>query len=248
MVKNNNKIIIAGPCAIEKESQLYNIVEQIYAYTDIIRAGIWKARTSPKDYPGVGAIGLPWLQNIQKKYQTPVAIEVGTPKHIELALKHNITKFWIGARTTANPFAVQEIAEVIKGLNIELWIKNPIISDLKLWSGAIERMYNVGVENIKIIHRGFYSEKTIIYRNAPRWELLENFKRLYPDIQIICDPSHIAGDKKYIYKISETAYLKKLNGLMIEVHNSPETALSDKKQQLNPKEFKNLLLKLNYPT
>ena len=248
MVKKNNQIIIAGPCSIEKKEQLYNLVEKIHHNIDVLRAGVWKARTSPNDYPGIGELGLPWLKDIQQKYKTPVAIEVGTVKHIELALKHSIKIFWLGARTTANPFAVQELAESMKSLDIELWIKNPIISDLRLWVGTVERIKKIGINNIKIIHRGFYSDKKLNYRNAPNWELLQKFKNYFPELPILCDPSHIAGQKRYIYEIATRAYFEKPDGLMIEVHNEPHRALSDKLQQLDPQEFKNLLIKLNYPS
>ena len=248
MVKKNNQIIVAGPCSIEKKEQLYNLVEKIHHNIDVLRAGVWKARTSPNDYPGIGELGLPWLKDIQQKYKTPVAIEVGTTKHVELALKHSIKIFWLGARTTANPFAVQELAESMKSLDIELWIKNPIISDLRLWVGTVERIKKLGINNIKIIHRGFYSDKKLNYRNAPNWELLQKFKNYFPKLPILCDPSHIAGQKRYIYEIATRAYLQKIDGLMIEVHNEPHRALSDKLQQLDPQEFKNLLIKLNYPS
>ncbi len=177
MVKKNKNIIIAGPCAIESKSQFYDIVTKIYSQTDVIRAGVWKARTSPYDYAGVGAKALPWIRDVQKKYRTPVAIEIGTKEHVELALKYDVKIFWLGARTTVNPFAVEELAKAMRGKNIEVWIKNPIIADVQLWTGAIERVLNSGMKNIKLIHRGFYSEKKIAYRNDPKWGLLQNFKK-----------------------------------------------------------------------
>ena len=245
---NNKQLIIAGPCAVEKKEQFDKIVQDIYHDTDVIRAGVWKGRTSPIDYPGIGEKGLPWLQEVQKKYKIPVAIEIGTTKHLELALQYELSVFWIGARTTVNPFSVQELAEAIKGVDLELWVKNPIVADLKLWSGAINRFKKNGLRNIKAIHRGFHTEHETIYRNNPRWELLEKFKTYHPDIPIICDPSHIAGNYRYIHQIAQKAIDKNLNGLMIEVHNNPEKALSDKNQQLNTKNFNKLLKKLKYPT
>ena len=248
MVNKRKNLIIAGPCAIEEKAQFDNIVQKIHHNTDIIRAGIWKARTSPNSYPGIGKQGLPWAQEVQKKYKIPVAIEIGLPKHLELALQYELRIFWIGARTTVNPFAIQELANAMRGLNIELWIKNPLVADLKLWSGAINRFKKTGLKNIKAIHRGFHTEKNILYRNNPRWELLEEFRKYHPDLPIICDPSHIAGDDIYIYDIAQKAIEKNLNGLMLEVHDYPEKALSDRIQQLSPKNFTKILNKLKYPT
>ena len=248
MVNKAKKLIIAGPCAVETKPQFEQIVQGIYHNTDIIRAGIWKARTSPNNYHGIGKKGLPWIQEIQKKYKTPIAIEIGTTKHLELALQYNLHVFWIGARTTVNPFAVQELADAMRGLNIELWVKNPIVADIKLWTGAINRFQKIGLTNIKAIHRGFHTEKNIAYRNNPRWKLLEKFRNNHPNIPIICDPSHISGNDKYIYRIAKKAIEKNLDGLMIEVHNTPKKALSDGMQQLNINKFKELLNKLKYPT
>lgn len=245
MEKNKKKIIIAGPCAVEKKEQFYNTVERIYHYAHIIRAGVWKGRTSPKDYSGSGEEALSWIEDVQNKYKIRVAIEVGTTRHVELALQYNIKILWIGARTTVNPFSVQEIAESMRGLDVEVWIKNPIIPDLKLWVGAIERFQNIGLNQLKSIHRGFYSETQTTYRNNPRWKLLKKFRQIYPHMPIISDPSHITGNTKYIYKIAKKACQENVDGLMFEVHNSPNEALSDKKQQLTPKEFQSLLKKIN---
>ena len=248
MNKNETKkLIIAGPCAIETKTQFYNTVDQIHHHSDIIRAGAWKARTCAESYPGIGTKALSWIQDVQEKYQTPVAIEVGTPNHVELAIKHNINIIWIGARTTVNPFYVEEIARSLEGSHLEVWVKNPIIADLKLWVGAIERFKKRGIKKIKAIHRGFFNEKkNSIYRNRPYWKLLKDFIKLSPhNSPIICDPSHIAGQKKYVYEIAEKAYENNLGGLMLEVHCNPSQALSDKKQQLNPEEFKRLLSRLD---
>tara|TARA_Y100001968_G_C19219412_1_gene648936 strand:- start:137 stop:889 length:753 start_codon:yes stop_codon:yes gene_type:complete len=248
MVQKNKKPgrIIAGPCAIESKKQLYETIKKIHAHIDVIRAGLWKGRTSPASYSGIGKKGLPWLKDIQKKYSLPIAIEVGTTEHIDLALKYDIRVFWIGARTTVNPFSVQEIATSLKGVDAEIWIKNPIIPDLKLWVGAIERFKKTGIENIQTIHRGFYCDRKIIYRNNPKWSLLEKFRKMYPNMPIICDPSHIAGNQKYIYQIAKKACNKGIDGLMVEVHNNPNAAKSDHAQQLNPVRFKRLLSSLNY--
>jgi chorismate mutase len=224
MGKIKNKLVVAGPCAVEKKSQLYNTVKHICNYTDIIRAGIWKGRTSPKSYPGVGEKALPWIQDIQNQYQIPAAIEVGNTRHVELALKYDIKIMWLGARTTVNPFAVQ---------------------DLKLWIGAINGFHRVGVKNIKTIHRGFYSDNNINYRNHPRWDLLKEFKTKYSEIPVLSDPSHLTGDTKHIEKLSLESLKEGTDGFMFEVHNNPHEALSDQKQQLNPKDFKALIDKLS---
>ena len=245
MGKIENKLIVAGPCAVEKKMQLYNTVKHIYNYTDVIRAGIWKGRTSPNSYPGVGEKALPWIQDIQNQYQIPVAIEVGNTKHVELALKYDIKIMWLGARTTVNPFAVQDIAESVRNLNVEIWIKNPIVSDLKLWIGAVNRFNRVGIKNIKTIHRGFYTDNNIHYRNNPRWDLLADFRKKYSEIPVLSDPSHIAGDTKYIEKLSLNSIKEGVDGFMFEVHHDPNKALSDKQQQLNPKDFKLLIDKLS---
>ncbi len=246
MEKIDNQTIIAGPCAVEGKSQLYDTVKNIYLHTHIIRAGIWKGRTSPQDYSGVGEEGLTWIQDLQKKYHRPFAIEVGTVRHVELALKKNIKIMWLGARTTVNPFAVEELAASFRGLNVEVWVKNPIIPDIKLWIGAIERLRRVGVKNIKTIHRGFYSEQKKPYRNHPRWDLLNDFQHYCPEIPIICDPSHIAGDTDHIDVISRDAKKKNVDGFMFEVHNNPQKALSDSRQQLTPNNFKQLMGNLNF--
>ena len=239
----NKKLIIAGPCAIESEKQFDFIAQEIHQHVDIIRAGVWKGRTSPQDYSGIGKKALQWIKRVQKKYHTPVAIEVGTPQHLALAIKNDISIVWLGARTTSNPFAVEEIANIAKGLNLEVWIKNPIIPDLKLWCGAIERFKQKGILKLKSIHRGFHSDTNMDYRNHPKWDLVMKFKKTHPDIPIICDPSHIAGSRKYIYEITEQAY-GVFDGIMLEVHNQPAKALSDSKQQINPEDFKKLLKKL----
>jgi len=241
MEKVKDKLIIAGPCAVENREQMYKTFQSIHNYADIFRAGIWKGRTSPKSYDGCGEQALPWIQDVQKEFKMSVAIEVGTAKHVELALKYDIKMMWVGARTTANPFALQEIAESVRSLNVEMWIKNPIISDMKLWEGAIERFHRVGVKNIKTIYRGFYSDNLQKYRNHPRWDLLKKFREKNAKIPIVFDPSHLAGDTKYIKDLAITAKDQGISGFMFEVHNNPKQALSDKKQQLNPEQFKDLI-------
>lgn len=238
---NTNPIIIAGPCSISSREELNKIIKNIYKEIDFFRCGIWKARTNINDFEGIGEKGLVWLSEIQEKFQKPVAIEVGIPKHVEKALKKNIKVFWIGARTTVNPFYVQEICESIKGSDVEIWIKNPMHADINLWIGAIERFKNIGVKKIKAIHRGFFCLKEKKYRNAPKWKLIKSLKEKFPDLNMICDPSHISGDKNLLYAISKKSIDLRFDGLMIEVHPAPKNALSDSKQQINPLEFKRLM-------
>ena len=241
---NKNQIIIAGPCSISSREELNHTIKNIYKEIDFFRCGIWKARTDINNFEGVGEKGLIWLSEIEKKYKTPVAIEVGTPKHVEKALQKNIKVLWIGARTTVNPFYVQEICNSIRGSDIEIWIKNPIYPDINLWIGAIERFKKIGVQKLKAIHRGFFCLQEKKYRNAPKWDLIKPIKSIFPDLDIICDPSHISGDKKLLHSISNKAINLGYNGLMIETHFSPKNALSDAKQQVNCSEFKNLINEL----
>tara|TARA_B100001758_G_scaffold229291_1_gene224104 strand:+ start:611 stop:1351 length:741 start_codon:yes stop_codon:yes gene_type:complete len=238
---NKKQIIIAGPCSISSKEELESTIKNIYHEIDFFRCGIWKARTNVQDFKGIGKKGLVWLSEMEKKYHTPIAIEVGTPKHVEQALHQNLKVFWIGARTTVNPFYVQEICESIKGSEVEIWIKNPIHPDINLWIGAIERFKNVGIKKIKLIHRGFFSLEEKKYRNHPKWNLVKLMRNLFPSLEIICDPSHISGDKKLLYSISKKAISSGFSGLMIETHFDPENALSDAKQQVNCSEFKELL-------
>jgi len=241
MVTKNKKLIIAGPCAVESKQNFIKVVDKIYKHVDIIRAGVWKARTSPKDFSGAGNKALGWIKKAQKKYKIPFAIEVGTGKHVELALKHGIRIVWIGARTTCSPFTIQEIAHEAKGEDIEIWIKNPIFSDLKLWCGAIDRLSS---NKIKIIHRGFYDENVTKFRNSPRWDLVKKIRSIYSKIPIICDPSHITGNRELIYSTSKKAISLDFDGLMIEVHNNPKIAMSDQNQQITPEKLIEILKRL----
>ena len=238
-------MIIAGPCAIESKSQLENTFQSIYRHIDIFRAGVWKARTSVSAYSGYGNSSLKWLHHLQNKYSVPVAIEVGTPKHVELALLNGIKVFWVGARTTVNSFYVQEISESLRGVDAEIWIKNPIYTDLNLWYGAINRMEQVGLKKIKAIHRGFYDESNILYRNNPRWDLLNTFQKHCPYIPVICDPSHIAGKSDLISEVCGRAIVEGVDSFMIEAHEDPDQALSDSLQQLKPLELIELIKKLS---
>jgi len=241
IMAKNKYSIIAGPCSVNSEEELYKTAKEIHNYIDVLRCGVWKARTNPNSFNGSGDITINWLYNISKELELPVAIEVGIPSHIEKALKKNIRIFWIGARTTVNPFYINELCEVLKGENVEVWIKNPIYPDIKLWIGAFERFEKFGINNLKAIHRGFFPYYKSKYRNNPQWKLVDEFKEKFPEIELICDPSHIAGNTKLLESISKKALKKGMNGLMIETHCKPENALSDARQQINPGQLKKLI-------
>lgn len=238
------KRIIAGPCSAETEEQVIRTAQAL-AQTgkiDIFRAGIWKPRTRPGSFEGVGEVGLQWLVNAGKATNLPVMTEVANKDHIDLALKAGIKHLWIGARTTVNPFAVQEIADCLQDSNIEsLWIKNPINPDLKLWIGAIERFQKANIDNIGVIHRGFSAFKTQKYRNEPLWEIPLNLKIHFPKIELICDPSHICGKRNILKEVSQKAMDLAYDGLMIETHPNPDKAWSDAQQQITPTELNELL-------
>ncbi len=252
IVKKDKKecLLIAGPCSAESQEQVMETAALLLPQTKIsmFRCGIWKPRSSPKSFEGVGLKALPWLQDIQDIYHIPVCIEIASPFHLEEALKQNITHFWIGARTTVNPFFVQAIADAAQGTNIAIMIKNPISPDLNLWIGAFERFAKAGIIRMAAIHRGFSTYEHSVYRNNPLWNIPIEFKRSHPEIPIICDPSHLAGKKEYIFEIAQKALFLDADGLMMEVHTHPEQALSDKKQQLTPSEFNQLIHKLSIPT
>ncbi|MAO71497.1 MAG: 3-deoxy-7-phosphoheptulonate synthase [Flavobacteriales bacterium] len=233
--------IIAGPCSAESEFQLLQIAEEIKDKTDVFRAGIWKPRTNPNSFEGVGEKGLQWLQNVHHLTGLKTMTEVATARHVELCLKAEIDMFWIGARTTVNPFYVQEIAEALRGVNIPIFIKNPIHPEIALWAGALERLYNVGITKLAAIHRGFFTYESSVFRNEPKWEIPIELKRNYPELPIICDPSHIAGDSSFIFELSQIAMDLDMNGLMVETHQSPKDALSDSRQQIKPKELQEIL-------
>jgi chorismate mutase len=244
--------IIAGPCSAENESQMLSIAEGLKALpVDMIRAGVWKPRSKPGYFEGMGELALPWLNQIQAITQKPVCIEVANTQQVELALKYKLDAVWIGARTTVNPFVVQELCDAIKGSNIAVLVKNPINPDVELWSGAIERFMRIGISDIAAIHRGFSSyDNTSKYRNKPMWALPIELKRRYKDLPVFCDPSHIGGKRELIAPISQRALDLDFDGLMIEVHPTPDTALSDASQQVTPETLKEILqhLILRKPT
>jgi len=246
-VFDKKPLLIAGPCSLESKEQIYDISTKLKANNiDLIRAGIWKPRTRPGLFEGVGEEGLKWLSETKKDIDVKFAVEVASANHVELALKAGIDVLWIGARSSTNPFTVQNIAEALQGVNIPVMVKNPVNPDLGLWIGAIERLYKIGIKDIAAIHRGFSIYKPIKYRNEPLWNLAIDFRCKYPNIPLICDPSHIAGDKKFIQEISQKALDLDYYGLMVEVHNNPSIALSDAKQQITPKEFSELVHKLKF--
>jgi chorismate mutase len=239
-----NKIIIAGPCSAETEEQVLKTAKELAkaGKVNMLRAGIWKPRTRPGSFEGVGEIGLKWLIDAGKAVNLPVITEVANREHVLLALEAGFKNLWIGARTTVNPFAIQEIADCLENKEIDmLFIKNPINPDLQLWIGAIERFQKAGVKNIGVIHRGFSAFKTNKYRNEPLWEIPLNLKMQFPDIKIICDPSHICGRRDILEEVSQKAMDLEYDGLMIETHPDPDNAWSDAKQQITPKKL-NLLL------
>lgn len=229
-------IIISGPCSAETEEQMMETAMALKAIgkVDLLRAGIWKPRTRPNSFEGVGEIGLPWLMNASKATGIPAITEVANAKHVEAALKAGLQKLWIGARTSVNPFAVQEIADALKGTAIEVMVKNPINPDLNLWIGAIERVKNAGINEVSAIHRGFSSVKSTTYRNDPMWEIPLALKVEFPHIPLICDPSHIGGRRDLIKDISQKAMDLIYDGLMIESHIVPDKAWSDAQQQITP--------------
>jgi chorismate mutase len=240
--------IIAGPCSAESEEQVLSIAKTLVedGRTSLFRAGIWKPRTRPNSFEGNGEKALPWLQKMQNTYKIPAFIEVASAEHVELALKYDINHVWIGARTTVNPFLVQEIADSLKGVDVEVMVKNPVNPDISLWLGAVERLKNVGLEKISAIHRGFSVYEQSKYRNEPMWKIPIEFKSTLSEIPMVCDPSHIAGDSSLIEEVSQIALNLSYDGLMIETHNAPLEALSDPNQQVTPLNLIKILNNLNY--
>lgn len=229
-------ITLFGPCSAESEHQVLETAKQIAEKfpNNIFRAGVWKPRTRPGSFEGAGDQGLEWLSKAGKETGMPVITEVATTQHVEACLKAGIDMLWIGARTTVNPFAVQEIAEALRGSGVPVFVKNPINPDLSLWMGAIERLTKAGTDEVLAIHRGFHSFETDVYRYAPRWEIVIDLKTKMPDLKVICDASHISGDPALIPGVAQKALDLDLDGLMIETHINPSFALSDAKQQITP--------------
>ena len=233
--------LIAGPCSAESENQLLTIAKAVEGTADIFRAGVWKPRTKPNSFEGIGKDALSWLKTIQQETSLKVVTEVATAKHVELCLESGVDMLWIGARTTVNPFYVQEIAEALRGVDIPVFVKNPIHPELGLWLGAFERLHKVGVKQLAAIHRGFYSYEKVAFRNDPKWEIPIKLREEVRDLPIICDPSHIAGKSALVGDIAQTAMDINLDGLMIETHHNPSAALSDAEQQVTPKELNSIM-------
>tara|TARA_B100000902_G_C27230827_1_gene874713 strand:+ start:326 stop:1378 length:1053 start_codon:yes stop_codon:yes gene_type:complete len=238
---NKKPYLIAGPCSAESETQILKIANEIKDVADVFRAGIWKPRTSPDSFEGVGENALKWLQKVKSQTGLKVITEVANSKHVELCLEAGVDMLWIGARTTVNPFYTQEISEALKGVDIPVFVKNPIHPEMGLWLGAFERLQKAGINKLVAIHRGFYNYKKSAFRNDPKWEMPIKLRNEIKDLPIICDPSHIAGKASLIEDVSQTAMDINLDGLMIETHNDPINALSDANQQILPKELKKVL-------
>lgn len=229
-------LVISGPCSAESREQVLATARSLarIPQVKVFRAGIWKPRTRPSKFEGVGARGLSWLQEVKSETGLLTTVEVATPQHIEQALKHKVDILWIGARTVVNPFSVQELAEVLEGVDIPVMVKNPINPDLKLWIGAIERFHSAGIRKLIAVHRGFYYYKHSIYRNQPMWEIPIDLQRMIPGLPILCDPSHISGKRELIQGISQKALDLGMAGLMIETHVNPDDAFTDADQQITP--------------
>jgi chorismate mutase len=240
---NKRPIIISGPCSAETEIQVLQTAKDLAATgkIDVLRAGIWKPRTKPGLFEGIGEIGLEWLTTAKKETGLRTTVEVATAQHVEQALKHGVDILWIGARTTVNPFSVQEVADALKGVDMPVLVKNPINPDLELWSGAIERMQKVGLEDIGMIHRGFSSYGNTEYRNAPMWHLAIEMKRRFADMLLICDPSHICGNRTMLQEVAQKSIDLDFGGLIIESHINPDNAWSDAKQQITPQVLDKML-------
>jgi chorismate mutase len=242
---NNGKkpVLIAGPCSAETEEQVLQTATRLFrtGKIDVLRAGIWKPRTRPGAFEGIGTKGLPWLQKAKELTGLPVAVEVAKASHVELCLEFGIDILWIGARTTVNPFAVQEIADALKGVDIPVLLKNPINPDLALWLGGMERLQNAGLTKLGAIHRGFSFSGEKIYRNRPQWQIAIDFKTAMPDIMMINDPSHICGRRDLLQKVAQKAMDLNFDGLMIESHITPDTAWSDAAQQITPEVYSQLI-------
>ncbi len=236
-------IIISGPCSAETEEQVVETAMRLAktGKVDVLRAGIWKPRTKPGMFEGIGVKGLPWLAQAKKVSGLPIAVEVATAKHVEMALQFDVDILWIGARTTVNPFSVQEVCDALRGSDVPVLIKNPINPDLELWSGGIERLQKVGVKDIGMIHRGFSNYGNTEFRNAPMWHLPIEMKRRYPDMLIVCDPSHICGNRTGLQAVAQESVDLDFGGLMIESHIDPDKAWSDAKQQITPERLAEML-------
>jgi len=244
--KSKQCVIISGPCGAESREQVLQTAKELHALNqvDVFRAGIWKPRTRPGTFEGKGEEALNWLKEVKSLYGFKTTVEVATASHVELALKHGVDVLWIGARSTANPFSVQEIADALKGHDVPVMVKNPVHADLQLWIGGIERIYNAGITKLAAIHRGFHFYGKNVYRNDPLWQIPIDLRTLLPELPLFCDPSHICGNRELIPSVAQKALDLGMQGLMIESHFDPSNALSDKNQQLIPKALGEVLCQL----
>jgi chorismate mutase len=237
-----NSLVISGPCSAETRKQVLETALGLSNVgIDYFRAGIWKPRTRPGEFEGIGDVGISWMCEVRETYGLKIATEVAKAEHVELALKNNFDMIWVGARSTVNPFTVQEIAESLQGTNIKVMVKNPVNPDLKLWIGAIERIWKAGITDVSAIHRGFSVYEKTRYRNDPNWQIPIDLKQELPGIPLICDPSHIGGRAHLLMPLAQKAMDLNYDGLMIESHVDPSRAWTDAKQQITPAELKELL-------
>ncbi|PID95096.1 MAG: 3-deoxy-7-phosphoheptulonate synthase [Bacteroidetes bacterium] len=236
-------LVIAGPCSAEREEQVMATARALAAggRTDIFRVGVWKPRTRPGRFEGAGEVALPWVARAAKETGIPAAIEIANPKHLELALKHQIHLFWLGARTVVNPFMVQELADALKGLEVAVMVKNPVNPDINLWMGALERLYKAGITRLAAVHRGFSHFESAPLRNKPFWEIPIALKRRVRNLPVITDPSHICGQRALLREVAQKAMDLEMDGVMIETHINPDEALTDARQQVTPEALHALL-------
>lgn len=243
--KLSHPLVIAGPCSAETEEQVLEIARELKnSDVSIFRAGIWKPRTRPGGFEGVGEIGLKWLKKAKEETGLLMAVEVANAQHVKLALEYDIDVLWIGARTTVNPFAVQEIADALQNTDKIVLLKNPVNPDLSLWLGGLERLYNAGIKKLGVIHRGFSTYEKTKYRNNPEWQIAIELQSKFPDLPLICDPSHITGRRDMIQEVSQQALDLNYDGLIIETHCNPDKAWSDAAQQITPSTLKQLFVDL----
>ena len=245
--KPGSPIVMAGPCSAESFEQVMTTAKALKEISSVcvFRAGIWKPRTRPNNFEGLGEIALPWLAEVKKETGLLVTTEVATAKHVELCLKHGVDILWIGARTTANPFSVQEIADCLKGVDIPVMVKNPINADLQLWIGALERFNLAGITKLIAIHRGFSVAEKLEFRNDPLWRIPMELKVKFPELPLLCDPSHITGQRELVQKVCQKAMDLDMDGLIIETHPDPDKAWSDASQQVTPKKLSEIISNLS---
>jgi len=240
------KIIVAGPCSAETREQVMETARQLYeGGINIYRAGVWKPRSRPGTFKGVGKEALEWMAEVKSVYGMKIATEINCAANVEYLVKYNVDIAWIGARTSVNPFVVDEIAEAMRGLDMAVYIKNPICPDADLWIGSIERMLNIGIKDVKAIHRGFMQYGRDIYRNVPLWTLPLRVMKEMPEIDMLCDPSHITGKREYVEQVASMAMSLDMDGIFMESHIDPENALSDSRQQLTPADTIEMLERIN---